>query len=1143
MRDATEAVRAKVGAGVPRRAQLNEFTRAARVYRDLIAAGELTHGQAERDLWALAAECELDGDGVRRAITKGLGSPKPSGNTPAQECVTRVRACPVGVPKGLPAARSDWPRSSLVVVSDCDGDDQRAALLEVVRDSVVVEYVFCRGEPSDDLVAYVAASRARVVPGVSRRLRLGDLRAIGRLLRSNGYRRGDALVIAGARRQIPSLSEHWGRSTRPIGWSYVLAGLGRVRHGRYRAYRDAPGVRLGVLGDYVLPRWTRADDNPHDANGRRRRPDARQGPMIDVITLGGALAGKDAPADLETACAMFGVSIPDLGAHPVDRLRADAHAIAALYGVEMHFLDTLGLRLDASQLISTGGIASAMLRDAGLTPLWQRMRLPEWLAGATASAFFGPWSAAQVVHVAVPAVLADLSGTYARSASAVGVQRFLTARYVGWQRATKRTRRTLAAIATGRRPLDRDAFANLGPVLVRVVPDGHVMTVKPVVGGEARLVIAPFTNPDGVWRWATDLLAGALLDGGRLPPIIEAIRLVPHGIQPDIGPVRSPTGRIVDLATEDLALVLLDERATVQADTTLPWWRRDLLDGLLKRLAQTLFYGNLARVDREQHRRQVEDHALDPFGNTLDLKTKTPERPGPWCSLALAGMVTAAARLIVAHTMTGLQAEGGSWLACNVDSLVLAATHRDEPELVRCPGGPIEVDGVRYLRALPVREIEAVLDRTDALLCPTGGRAWKREAGFDRPLVGYVSGVYRYSLLDLLTGECHATEAALGGVYADPTGTNARTADGHWQWAIDAHLAVARAGIAWDGRGPVPPLDLPTWAERPALRIARAITRDDSARLQRAFPEHKIEPFTRYYQAVLDPLRQRDMVAVTLDVHLSPEKWLQADWRDQRTGRSLTLTTESVAVDANDDSVVRMRTIRELLQVWRLPQDATTRPIKETDHVLQSGMRTVTPVFSSAEMTEIVGKEGDDLLALLTDPSAVKGDQLNIYRAADTWTPILERARALGAPELIARGVKSSTAYSALAGRPPGPETAALIAAIVNGHEGDRPPSSSLWHPCARPGCPKFVKSPTVWCTPGCKKAVERARDTLELHARGAKRCRRCGTIRYGATAGPCPECGGRKLTAIEGTECEICGAVRVGDATGACPVCEEGFE
>ena len=1139
MRDARAAVlRAPSG-----RAAMRAFARAVRAHNELVGGGALTVEQAVSELRDLAARRDLDDDTVASMLAKKLqraGTRTDDELTQPEPETTRVRAHPLGAPKALPARCTRWPDAT--VIWHMPESRGVGVLLEVVAGWVIAEHlVFPDTAPSQELQRYVDERRARVVAGLPRTISLLSRVEAGRMMRKLGFRRGDAIVAAGMGRQLVALADHCGWSSDdPHAPSLVLYGLGSRRGRRFKAYRDSPRITLAPIGDSVLAGWTKALDDPFDADGNRMRPDAQRGPFVDVLALGGALTGRDASSELRSTCARFGVEVPELGSSPIDVARADAHAIAALYSAQLDVVRHLGLGLDPSQLVSTGGITSAMLREAGLSPLASRMRLPAWLAGAAASAFFGPWSAAPVVHVPCPAVSADISGTYARVGSAVGVQRFYTARWVGWQRSFKKTRKLIHTIASGRRPVDRDALSRLGPTLVRVVPHQHMLSAKPVRAGEARLVFAPYTNPDGVWRWATDVLAGAFLDGGRLPEIVDAVRLVPYGTQSGLRPVRLPTARRVDINTEDLALAIVDERAVVAHDLTLPAWQRAQLDGLLKRCGQTMFYGNVARVDRERHRSAVEDRALDPYGHLLTLATPTPERPGPWCSLAIAGMVTAAARLIVAHTIAALEAAGGTWLACNVDSLVIAATHHHEPELIACPGGPIEIDGVRYVRALPIPVIETVLDRTDPLLCPTGSRAWKREAGFDRPMLGYVSGIYKYALIDPVTGTAHAGEPALGGIYADPTGTSARTTDGHWRWAIDAHVAVARAGLVWDGHGPVPALDLPGWAERPALRVGCATTPDEVARLQRAFPGRKILPYTRYFQAVVDPLVNPGVVAVTLDVHVPPERWLDADWRDQHSGEPIALTTGPVAIDMPADApVVRVRAIRELLHVWRIPTDTTTRPVEPTGHVLERGVRIPIPVRSRDDLTEIVGKEGDDLYRQLADPNAIKGDDLNIYRLADTWTPILERAKALGAKELNRRGVHRSTAYEVLAEhRRPSAETAALIAEIVRDTDTRAP--TSLWRPCARPGCPKIVKTPQLWCRPGCKKAVQRAEEALALHARGAKRCRRCDTIRYGSHTGSCPGCASRAWVEIDAVVCRYCGTLRVGDTTSNCPDCRE---
>jgi hypothetical protein len=254
-------------------------------------------------------------------------------------------------------------------------------------------------------------------------------------------------------------------------------------------------------------------------------------------------------------------------------------------------------------------------------------------------------------------VQVDLAGTYARCASAVGLHRFVVAARIEVVDATDEGRSSLRALADGARALDRAALWEIGPLLVLVIPRGHVLPVKRVGHDrEARLAMAPYTNPDGVWRWACDVLAGARLSGGDLIPIAEAVRLVPVGLQPGLGTVRLPSGRIVDLATEDLALAIAEDRVRIAADTSLPEWRRRLLDGMAKRLAVAMWFGNLARIDREPQSKDVEDCALGPDGELLVSEGRTIERPGPWCSLALAGMVTACARLIVADTAAAIEA-------------------------------------------------------------------------------------------------------------------------------------------------------------------------------------------------------------------------------------------------------------------------------------------------------------------------------------------------------------------------------------------------------------------------------------------------------------------------------------------------------
>ena len=213
------------------------------------------------------------------------------------------------------------------------------------------------------------------------------------------------------------------------------------------------------------------------------------------------------------------------------------------------------------------------------------------------------------------------------------------------------------------------------------------------------------------------------------------------------------------------------------------------------------------------------------MGESLAVRNGHRDVPGPYFSFLIAGCVTARVRLAMATTIAHLKEHGGSWLHAATDSLLIAATHESKAKFVRCPGGPVRRGRLRGLLALPIPEIG------EGILAGMSGVPWKHEAGFDEPMVGYVSRVNRFAMLNSAGGG-RATESALGGIYADPTGTNQCTSEGQFAWAVGAHLAVARAGLAWDGKGPVPELDLAEWGENMASRVGTATDWDQVQRLQ-----------------------------------------------------------------------------------------------------------------------------------------------------------------------------------------------------------------------------------------------------------------------------------------------------------------------
>jgi len=115
-------------------------------------------------------------------------------------------------------------------------------------------------------------------------------------------------------------------------------------------------------GERVLAWW---GSTAREDSGTLRRPHPRSGPIVDVLNLGGALAGRSL-ATLTDACAEYRVNAARIGGSGIDGLRAEARVIAELYWRLTTETRSLELGLHPGFVASTGSVATMLMAQAGM---------------------------------------------------------------------------------------------------------------------------------------------------------------------------------------------------------------------------------------------------------------------------------------------------------------------------------------------------------------------------------------------------------------------------------------------------------------------------------------------------------------------------------------------------------------------------------------------------------------------------------------------------------------------------------------------------------------------------------------------------------------------------------------------------------
>jgi hypothetical protein len=450
-----------------------------------------------------------------------------------------------------------------------------------------------------------------------------------------------------------------------------------------------------------------------------------RGRFVDCHTVTHALT--DRSLSLDAAAAEFGLELRKVpGAEHgvvsdayIDYNRQDVRVTHALYIALTAELARHPIDLAPEAAASPAAIAKAYLRAIGITPLLDRSAgLPERILGAAMTAYYGGRAEARIRLTSLPVRYVDFTSMYPTSFSLIGARSWLTAASFTSRDATTAAQELVHGI-TRDNLLDPALWPRFLGVFCRVRPNGELLPTRAPYGGAE-------DGPSGVawtiglndlwsshdhWFALADVVVAKLL-GGRAPEILEAVEIVPEGVAPGLRPI-ALRGDISIKPTDDLFRRAIEERHRVRVDAAIPASERARLAGFLKTFANSGSYGIFA-----------EYHQLDPVADgvavhayglwPINTRVNTPEEPGEYCFPPLAASITAVARLLLAVLQAGIEARGGTFMACDTDSLSIVASPEGGP--VPCAGGGAKMpDGTDAVNALSFREVDDVLREINRL--------------------------------------------------------------------------------------------------------------------------------------------------------------------------------------------------------------------------------------------------------------------------------------------------------------------------------------------------------------------------------------------------------------------------------------------
>lgn len=491
----------------------------------------------------------------------------------------------------------------------------------------------------------------------------------------------------------------------------------------------------------------------------------RRGRFLDLHTL--AFVLTDNSYSLAGSIKDFGSQPKKMEHEPTGRVndeeityaRRDVRATLGLLNALKHEYELHPVDLLPDRAYSPASLGKSYLRAMGIVePMRKFNDIAPKIHGIAMGAYYGGRAECRIRRWPVPVVPVDLTSEYPSVDALLGIWDVLTAERLTTEDATGGVRALLEKITVD--DLFHPEIWKQLNFYARITPEGDVLPVRSVYdskSGTCNIGLNELHWKQSMWVAGPDLIAAKLL-GRRIPTVHEAIRLVAHGKQRGLKPIKLRNAISVDPRREDFFTRVIEYRKQNKAD--------DRLQYFLKILANSTSYGtylelNPVKIDASK-RPKITVYSGEHIHE--QLAPDTIEKPGSFNFPLLGALITSGGRLLLAMIERCVRDAGGTYLCCDTDALIIVASKE---------GGAVQMpDGASPINALSWQQVEGIMQRFDSLspynreIVPHLLRLTDEnfdESGVQRQLFGLSIAAKRYALY---TTKCNQSYCGHSGCVA-----------------------------------------------------------------------------------------------------------------------------------------------------------------------------------------------------------------------------------------------------------------------------------------------------------------------------------------------------------------------------------------